>query len=280
MAGSSAWQGAARSGGECGQANGERLSRASTPPRVENVSVRRGSPSATRPPPAGRQGPGRGSAPRSASTISTATSTWPGRTQPCPTSMRPSAPRSASTSMCPKAGTYAPRRVGRRRASATAQNGAARGIATSGGTSRELHRARVDSLANPSVFPGARARTCACAALVWAHAPVRGRAREAPIAQPLHPSTCRTREASRRGATPTELGPAAGARARRRARHARERARRTDRARPRGARALTAEGRRRGRGRLARSRPRSHEKSAKIACFHPRYEWWNDAVLV
>lgn len=51
--------------------------------------------------------------------------------------------------------------------------------------------------------------------------------------------------------------PAAGARACRRARHARERARRTDRARPRGARALTAEGRQRGRARLARSRPRS-----------------------
>ena len=93
---------------------------------------------------------------------------------------------------------------------------------------QELHRARVDSLANPSVFPGARARTCACVALVWAHAPVRGRAREAPIAQPLHPSTCRTRAASRRGATPTELGPAAGARACRRARHARERARRQE----------------------------------------------------
>jgi hypothetical protein len=199
------------------------MSRASTPPRVENVSVRRGSPSATRPPPAGRQGPGRGSALRSAR--------HRGRAR-----------------LCPKTRTYAPRRGGRRRASATAQNGAARGIATSGGASRELHRARVDSLANPSVFPGARARTCACAALVWAHAPVRGRAREAPIAQPLHPSTCRTREASRRGATPTELGPAAGARACRRARHARERARRTDRARPRGARALTAEGRRRGRG--------------------------------
>ena len=131
------------------------MSRASTPPRVENVSVRRGSPSATRPPPAGRQGPGRGSALRSAR--------HRGRAR-----------------LCPKTRTYAPRRGGRRRASATAQNGAARGIATSGGASRELHRARVDSLANPSVFPGARARTCACAALVWAHAPVRGRAREAP----------------------------------------------------------------------------------------------------
>ena len=162
------------------------MSRASTPPRVENVSVRRGSPSATRPPPAGRQGPGRGSALRSAR--------HRGRAR-----------------LCPKTRTYAPRRGGRRRASATAQNGAARGIATSGGASRELHRARVDSLANPSVFPGARARTCACAALVWAHAPVRGRAREAPIAQPLHPSTCRTRAASRRGRHAhralTELGP-------------------------------------------------------------------------
>ena len=203
------------------------MSRASTPPRVENVSVRRGSPSATRPPPAGRQGPGRGSALRSAR--------HRGRAR-----------------LCPKTRTYAPRRGGRRRASATAQNGAARGIATSGGASRELHRARVDSLANPSVFPGARARTCACAALVWAHAPVRGRAREAPIAQPLHPSTCRTRAASRRAPHPPSSArcgrarvPTCAPRARARTSHGpRSATRRTrvDRggpsARPRAARAL------------------------------------------
>jgi hypothetical protein len=65
--------------------------------------------------------------------------------------------------------------------------------------------------------------------------------------------------------------PAAGARARRRARHARERARRTDRARPRGARALTAEGRQRG-ARGSRARGRAPTKiSSKINIFSPLY---------
>ena len=50
--------------GQCRRTKGERAREAT--PRVENVSVRRGLPSATRPPPAGRQGPGRGSAPPTA----------------------------------------------------------------------------------------------------------------------------------------------------------------------------------------------------------------------
>ena len=50
--------------GQCRRTKGERAREAT--PRVENVSVRRGLRSATRPPPAGRQGPGHGSAPPTA----------------------------------------------------------------------------------------------------------------------------------------------------------------------------------------------------------------------
>ena len=158
---------------------------------------------------------------------------------------------------CPKTTGFVPHRGAWRRASATAQNGAS--WASPPLEARACCQPeRVASITNPSVFPGARARTCACAALGWAHAPVSGRARQASSLShsvPAHDPRCIP-------ATPTELGTPWRARARRPARHALESARRIDRARPRTARRP----RRAGPGRVgaaargrAPSRARSHE---------------------
>ena len=130
--------------GQCRRTKDERAREAT--PRVENVSVRRGLPSATGPPPAGSrvQVTGQCGRPRSAR--------HRGRAR-----------------LCPK--TYVPRH---RRASATAQNGASTWASPPVEARACCQPERVASIINPSVFPGARARTCACAALVWSPAPVRG----------------------------------------------------------------------------------------------------------
>ena len=125
--------------GQCRRTKGERAREAT--PRVENVSVRRGLPSATRPPPTGS------------------------RVQVTGQCGRPRSARHRDRArLCPK--TYVPRHGARRRASATAQNGAS--WASPAVEARACCQPeRVASITNPSVFPGARARTCACAALVW-----------------------------------------------------------------------------------------------------------------
>ena len=188
--------------GQCRRTKGERAREAT--PRVENVSVRRGLPSVTRPPPAGSrvQVTGQCGRPRSAR--------HRGRAR-----------------LCPK--TYVPRHGARRRASATAQNGAS--WASPAVEARACCQPeRVASITNPSVFSGARARTCACAALVWAHAPVRGRtwgASSLSHSVPAHDP----RSIPQRSATHTPRSARRGARASTRATH--ESARRMDRARPR-----------------------------------------------
>ena len=221
--------------GQCRRTKGERA-RASTP-RVENVSVRRGLPSVTRPPPAGSrvQVTGQCGRPRSAR--------HRGRAR-----------------LCPK--TYVPRHGARRRASATAQNGAS--WASPPVEARACCQPeRVASITNPSVFPGARARTCACAALVWAHAPVRGRtwgASSLSHSVPAHDP----RSIPQRGATHTKIGPPR--RARVDARDARERTSHG----PRSASSASAAARGGRSARLGASdraraiEPRSHEKSSKI----------------
>ena len=117
---------------------------------------------------------------------------------------------------CPKTTGFVPHRGAWRRASATAQNGAS--WASPPLEARACCQPeRVASITNPSVFPGARARTCACAALGWAHAPVSGRARQASSLShsvPAHDPHCIP-------ATPTELGPPWRARASTRAPRAR-----------------------------------------------------------
>ena len=175
--------------GQCRRTKGERAREAT--PRVENVSVRRGLRSATRPPPAG-----------SRVQVTGQCGSWGG------------ARHRGRARLCPK--TYVPRH---RRASATAQNGAS--WASPAVEARACCQPeRVASITNPSVFSGARARTCACAALVWAHAPVRGRtwgASSLSHSVPAHDP----RSIPQRGATHTKIGPPR--RARVDARDARER---------------------------------------------------------
>ena len=150
----------------------------------------------------------------------------------------------------------------RRCASATAQNGAS-WASPPVGAQACCQPERVVSITNPSVFPGARARTCACAALVWAHAPVRGRtwgASSLSHSVPAHDP----RSIPQRCATHTEIGPPR--RARVDARAARERTSHG----PRSASSASAAARGGRSARLGASdraraiEPRSHEKSSKI----------------
>ena len=220
--------------GQCRRTKGERAREAT--PRVENVSVRRGLPSATRPPPTGSRVQVTGQCGR-----------------------QRSARHRGRARLCPK--TYVPRHGARRRASATAQNGAS--WASPPVEARACCQPKwVASITNPSVFPGARARTCACAALVWAHAPVRECTWGASsLSQPVPAHDPRIPQ---RGATHTKTGPPR--RARVDARDARERTSHGPRSAS-SASAAAPGGRsfRLGASELARAiAARSHEKSSKI----------------
>ena len=154
--------------GQCSRTKGERGRASRHRASRKSVSVRRGLPSATRPPPAGRQGTRLwvSAADRAARAIDR------GRTRGC--AQRPGRTKDVRTpSRCQAARIcHSAERV----ASWASPPVEARAC---------CHPKRVASLTNPSVFRGrARcARTCACAALVWAHAPVRGRTWEASPAQ-------------------------------------------------------------------------------------------------
>ena len=146
--------------GQCRRTKGERTREAT--PRVENVSVRRGLPSATRPPPAGSrvQVTGQCGRPRSAR--------HRGRAR-----------------LCPK--TYVSRHGARRRASATAQNGAS--WASPPVEARACCQPeRVASITNPSVSGRARAHMCVCSARLGPHTCARAHVGGI-ITQPLSAST-------------------------------------------------------------------------------------------
>ena len=184
--------------GQCRRTKGERAREAT--PRVENVSVRRGLPSATRPPPAGSrvQVTGQCGRPRSAR--------HRGRAR-----------------LCPKTRTYVPRHGARRRASATAQNGAS--WASPPVEARACCQPeRVASITN-RVSGRARAHMCVCSARLGPRTCARAHVGD-PATQCQHMT-----HASRSAAPPTPRPARRGARASTRATH--ESARRMDRARPR-----------------------------------------------
>ena len=122
--------------GQCRRTKGERAREAT--PRVENVSVRRGLPSATRPPPTGSrvQVTGQCGRPRSARHRGRAR-LWPKM--------------------------YVLRHGARRRASATAQNGASWASPPVEARAR-CQPERVASITNPRVSGRARAHMCVCSA--------------------------------------------------------------------------------------------------------------------